>query len=172
MRVILLAFTLLVASFPAMAEDKAAPVNSPLMQGKAGKPMSLDDMKKTHGEVQKRLLTEEPKDAMQAVMAMGTCIQRSTDMKAMQKLEKQGRDVDAQVKALCKAGKDNEAAALIRQYTSTFAASKEYAAMKACGEKYKAFMQDPLFESTRKQMDKATASSSDICSRNVEKPTS
>lgn len=134
--------------------------------------MSLEDMKKTHGEVQKRLVSEEPKDAMQAVMAMGTCIQQSIDMKAMQKLEKQGRDVDAQVKALCKAGKDTEAAALIRQYTSTFAASKEYAAMKACGEKYKAFMQDPLFESTRKQMDKATASSSDICSRNVEKPTS
>ncbi len=143
-------------------QDKAAT--------KPASPKTVEDLKKMRIESKENLLKGDPQNALQAVMAMGECMERSVGQKGMQQMEKEGSTMEKQVRELCKAGKETEAKALQAQYAIKFSQSKEYMAMKACADKYKAMMNDPMFANMNKSMGRADASKDDICGSKSEKP--
>ncbi|MFO0388311.1 MAG: hypothetical protein ACK502_01130 [Alphaproteobacteria bacterium] len=133
---------------------------------KPAKPITVEEIKKMVQEAEHKLLTEEPKDARQAVMAVNKCIEKTIDQKAFQALNAQSRNVDKQVKELCKAGQEAEAKELQKQYALQFAASKEYQAMKACVDKYKmSFYDDAAFDAIRRSMARADTQTTVECKR-------
>jgi hypothetical protein len=148
---------------PAGGENSGQPKLTPEQQ--------IQQLKQKYQEAETKLLTEEPKDATQAVMAVNKCMEKTIDQKASHHMNAQSRAFDKQVKELCKAGQEAEAKELQKQYAAQFAASKEYQAMKACVDKYKAtFYDDAAFENTRKSMARADANKAVCDKKKAEQP--
>ncbi len=158
MRLLSLILVLNLVSVSASAEPLLKSTNPD-----ADKKITVDQLKKMQTEAEARMVNEEPKDAFHGIMAMNACMQKALGQQGMAKMEKQGRAFDAQVKALCKAGKIDEAKALQLKYAEEFSASSEFTAMKTCSEKYKAMLKEPMFDGIRRNMGRSEPNPEKIC---------
>lgn len=72
-------------------------------------------------------------EQMAQMMKMQQCM-AEMDPKVMERLEARGKKFEAEVKALCAAGKRDEAQSKAMAYGREMAASEELKAMKKCGD--------------------------------------
>ncbi len=149
----ILAYIVLFGTVAGSVNAEPNPVEALAGMRKHEKPLAVEDVKKIAEEAEHKLLTEEPKDASQAAMAVNKCIENSLSQQSIQDINGQNRTIDQRIKEFCKARQEAEARDLWKQYATQFAASAEYQAMKACVDKYKgSFYEEPAFEATRRSM--------------------
>ncbi|MDX1519091.1 MAG: hypothetical protein R3318_03135 [Gammaproteobacteria bacterium] len=76
---------------------------------------------------------EQMQQMMQQAEEMQKCFAK-IDPSAMKKLETRGRAMDAEVRALCKSGKRDDAQKAAMKYAKEISSSRELQAMKKCGK--------------------------------------
>lgn len=150
---------------PAFSQEAIAiPGKAPAAQASDKlKPSGIEALKKMHADAERKLLTKEPTDDIQASMVMSKCVEASIGQKALLKMKQNGKMLDQQLRQLCKEKKIEEAKTLKLTYATNFAASPEYKAMKTCSEKYTAFIDSNAFTEFRRDMDRANTEKTDVC---------
>ena len=98
---------------------------------------------------------EQMQNLMQAGQMMQECMAEVQG--PMEQLQLQGQKMQAEVRALCKSGKRDEAQETAMKYSEEMAGSKDMQAMKKCGEMATSAMQGmPMMQSTKQTGDGKT----------------
>lgn len=90
--------------------------------------------------------------AMEAAMGLNACMMEKIGEDGMNRMAKRGEEINAEMEALCAAGKRDEAEAAMKGYAKEMMGSKEYRAMRGCAEKYRTQMDDPSMAAARRQL--------------------
>ena len=108
-----------------------------------------------------RMNEGQMREMMQNAQKMQECM-ADIDQSAMEDLAARGKKVEAEVKALCKAGKRDEAQNRAMAYGREVNASKEMQAMKKCGNMAQQMMKNSPWISNE---DEKISGGSHICDR-------
>ena len=98
----------------------------------------MEAMRKAHGVKGPAF---DPK-MMEAAQGMNSCMHEKLGDEGMKRMEEKGKKHGQELKALCEAGKKDEALALQMDYAKKMQDDADFKAMKGCSEKYKDTMQN------------------------------
>lgn len=91
--------------------------------------------------------------AMRAAMDMNHCMQERIGIEGMERMSAEGQALDDKIKALCVAGKRDEAEAAQKEFAQKMMQTKEYQSMRECADKYKDALQDPSMAAMKSRME-------------------
>lgn len=98
-----------------------------------------------------KIIQMDPK-TIEAAIGMGTCVNDKIGMQAMQRLSKEGEAFDKQAKALCAAGKRDDAWEMQQQFAARMKRTGEYEKLEGCYAQYKDNLTDPMMSSMHRRV--------------------